>query len=85
MVFDNESCTPLLLSNVAAERNAAVEGMRLVRLQVPVWQRKVEAILMAAYSFLPSLLLRADGTPELPTTTVGVGQLTEVRDTWIMI
>jgi hypothetical protein len=29
---------------------------------VPVWQQKVEHVLMAAYSFLPSLLLRADGS-----------------------
>jgi hypothetical protein len=29
---------------------------------VHVWQQKVEAILMAACSFLPSLLRRADGT-----------------------
>jgi hypothetical protein len=36
--------------------------MRLVHLQVPVWQRKVEHILMAAYSFLPGLLVRADGS-----------------------
>jgi hypothetical protein len=36
--------------------------MRLVHIQVQVWQRKAEHILMAAYSFLPSLLTRADGT-----------------------
>jgi hypothetical protein len=74
LVFDIESCTPLLRSNVAAERVGAEEGVRLVHLQVPVWQRKVEHILMAAYSFLPSLLTRFDGTER------GVRCASEIRD-----
>jgi hypothetical protein len=61
MLLDIETCTPLLRSNIAAEKDGAVEGLRIVHTQVHVWQQKVEAILMAAYSFLPSLLTRADG------------------------
>jgi hypothetical protein len=60
MLLDIETCTPLLRSNIAAEKEGAVEGLRMVHTQVHVWQQKVEAILMAAYSFLPSLLTRAD-------------------------
>ena len=60
MVLDIESCSLLLHSKAPAEVSGAVEGMRLVRLRVPVWQRKVEQILVAAYSFLPSLLTRAN-------------------------
>jgi hypothetical protein len=62
MLLDIETCTPLLRSNIAAEKDGAAEGLRIVHTQVHVWQQKVEAILMAAYSFLPSLLTRADGT-----------------------
>jgi hypothetical protein len=62
MEHDVSICTLLLRSRKLAEKEGAVEGMRRVRTQVNVWQQRFEAILMAAYSFLPSLLKRADGT-----------------------
>jgi hypothetical protein len=57
-----EICTPLLRSRNSDKKEGAVEGLRMIHTQVHVWQQKVEAVLMAAYSFLPSLLRRADGT-----------------------
>jgi hypothetical protein len=62
MSRDNEICTPLFHSSIAAEREGAVEGLRMVRTQVLVWQRRSKPSSLRPTLSCRSLLLRADGS-----------------------
>jgi hypothetical protein len=64
LVGDHRACTLVMRSADAFEKAAAVDGLDKIARQIPMWLERVESILGGAYTFLPEVVRKADGTVE---------------------